>query len=1854
MAIVWFLATSLGRILLGPNGEQRYQCQTCGIGFPHVDSLYAHQTELGHLELKQTKLGPSYPCWHPGCDDVFSTAIKVQAHHRQIHVDGCTLATEDELELYQYICTDCSLTFRYLDHLRVHQVRHLVAAAEKCSMCLQSFESLVEAKEHFEMMHPNKSDEGASLLREAIQALTSILAVGRLNGHLDQLEETLETDTLGGMSGKNECCNSADCDYGVCRHDFTSDGVQQQKDLQEPVEMEEDHEDSDEESMRRRIKLELQQIPDDKKAAGNYLDPNFKYKCHRCKMAFFRQSHLSAHNKMPVHRRGDRANNPVDKYLDPDRPFKCDLCRESFTQKNILLVHYNSVSHLHKVKHMMSSTSNDAVASSAVQEEGSRQAAENHFLSDLPSTVSEDSADSGAAVGRQDQVSLVNDEVHRSSPGDSHGQPQGFDPCSLESHEETALETSELSEDGKQVLSQIKTEQLQQEQLGCEELWRKIDDRSMLGLNRDHIHFDDRKTARPSTLASADSERCRSTMASDHYNGHRSQNCSEVASSWSAAITCVEDSSVYGFPSISSYEATASTSISSTGVGTNTSLASALFSPSQGASFQSTAQILSCSKCTMTFTNHDDLAHHQQQTGCGFSHLTPRSPPKTFYYRSLLENIGFECVMQFNESSQQKAAKVFQDKESKLIEGSEKCRFEFSSETDEKLVKLPELSRSVCDRCQKEFSSIWVLKTHKEEVHKQTIPLNLIEEFASEFKKYYELRLPTPIASSSSEAPQSPMATDLDGTVSTNHTTNLAGPEAAGYVSRNISSQMMHQMSMMLPFDMMGFGLPLGMNLLPPVLPMMMPFGHPSEMYGFPGLGLLDPSLLLSSHQHFVMPPPQPYPPTSMPQPQQQQPQQTQNSLMVAQQKRARTRISDEQLSILRAHFDISNSPSDEQVSEMAEKTKLPPKVIKHWFRNTLFKERQRSKDSPYNFSIPPTTILEAETEKLNVSETQAASLLLSVESGHRSTANRCDDSAAIEGMKQENFCLETQSTRSSDSFDDGLRHSDSSTPLSVLTQTVFSMGPQNTPSRFVPSSNFCLPVSLSGHTNAAMNCGALFGVASLAHQGQSQMRDSSSSRPGSHGKRANRTHFTDHQIKILQEHFELNAYPKDEELEMLSRLLELSPRVIIVWFQNARQKARKTYENQPPVDGTASASSALGGGVGAGDSTSQPQSTTAAGLKYQCPTCLVVFERYYELIKHQRSQCNRDSKALQSDSQMSPFASECSSSDESLRHRMDTEAGKVVKEKARAASPMKDDYICEKDSETFQCLEKQKDPEDNTHQSQVNNASISSRSSFNVLKEVASQQQQQQGPCSISSGGGSSFPDEQASFEEGDDKDALRDRRMRTTILPEQLEYLSLKYKADCNPSRKQLSAIAAEVGLKKRVVQVWFQNTRARERKGQYRIHPQSMTSPVFHHSQQFFPTGSVISKPSQSAGKHIEKQENLLREEYCMNAEEGKYKSPGYDGGNPHGVDFAQLINNPYNMPSPFLPLVPPLNLIYGSEPFNSETEFSKSSFRRSFDMLSGSRTDIQKSFSSSSTSMKDEPFSHRNDDLDVPLDLSKTYRVNYESKSTATTAAPAVAAAAGTMFYMPPKTASATDARVSLTRSCDDSQSESQSEFVENNDETNQGAEGKGQASRISTSVHSNQGQTFPGKRHRTHMSSLQIRVMKAIYADYKTPTIAECDALGHEIGLRKRVVQVWFQNARAKDKKNRLAADGSIYSGGSDVESLQVPDQCLYCRVKYSTQFTLRDHLFSTQHIDVVKKFVRAQADSDNRSAVEDTAAADGNGSVKSMRKSAIKKCHSSASSFPSAESLSEASRTPKSGAVLPGSAYDADRHSAGE
>ena len=99
-------------------------------------------------------------------------------------------------------------------------------------------------------------------------------------------------------------------------------------------------------------------------------------------------------------------------------------------------------------------------------------------------------------------------------------------------------------------------------------------------------------------------------------------------------------------------------------------------------------------------------------------------------------------------------------------------------------------------------------------------------------------------------------------------------------------------------------------------------------------------------------------------------------------------------------------------------------------------------------------------------------------------------------------------------------------------------------------------------------------------------------------------------------------------------------------------------------------------------------------------------------------------------------------------------------------------------------------------------------------------------------------------------------------------------------------------------------------------------------------------------------------------------------------------------------------------------------------------------------------------------------------------------------------------------------------------------------------------------------------------MKSIFQEYKTPTMSECAMLGQEVSLQKRVVQVWFQNARAKEKKARLQLQQ--LSGVPESEMIpQPPDECKVCSHVYTHKHVIQDHLFSRAHMDAVKVAIEA-------------------------------------------------------------------------
>ena len=93
------------------------------------------------------------------------------------------------------------------------------------------------------------------------------------------------------------------------------------------------------------------------------------------------------------------------------------------------------------------------------------------------------------------------------------------------------------------------------------------------------------------------------------------------------------------------------------------------------------------------------------------------------------------------------------------------------------------------------------------------------------------------------------------------------------------------------------------------------------------------------------------------------------------------------------------------------------------------------------------------------------------------------------------------------------------------------------------------------------------------------------------------------------------------------------------------------------------------------------------------------------------------------------------------------------------------------------------------------------------------------------------------------------------------------------------------------------------------------------------------------------------------------------------------------------------------------------------------------------------------------------------------------------------------------------------------------------------------------------------------MMKSVYENYKKPTMPECQSLGNDIGLAKRVVQVWFQNARAKEKKARLYLQQVT---GVEPDLPAAPTGCRWCSLKYPENFAVQEHIFQTNHLDKVK------------------------------------------------------------------------------
>ncbi|XP_062993937.1 zinc finger homeobox protein 2 [Elgaria multicarinata webbii] len=559
--------------------------------------------------------------------------------------------------------------------------------------------------------------------------------------------------------------------------------------------------------------------------------------------------------------------------------------------------------------------------------------------------------------------------------------------------------------------------------------------------------------------------------------------------------------------------------------------------------------------------------------------------------------------------------------------------------------------------------------------------------------------------------------------------------------------------------------------------------------------------------------------------------------------------------------------------------------------------------------------------------------------------------------------------------------------------------------------------------------------------------------------RRFSRTKFTEFQSQALQSFFESSAYPKDGEVERLSVLLGLPNRVIVVWFQNARQKARKCAGNEAGVSG------------------GNP------GVQPSCKKCRTSFRCIFELVRHLKK-CYND-QPEEGDGDGAEEENEPPEEEE-----QEEEEEEEPQEPSGTDGEVKMEGAGEKPTEEEQPAAAAPPESSSSHPCDQCAAKFSSADLLRIHRvshvPAAGPPPAPSGPQTsldlaplVFGERGGAHPDSsrapkrkhedgslsptgsECASVAGGDGEPPRDKRLRTTILPEQLEILYRWYMQDSNPTRKMLDCISEEVGLKKRVVQVWFQNTRARERKGQFRCNsstanPTSKLSPVL-------PTAFP------------------------------KFNPPPRDPPVLYGASF------PPSLPavSLQLPLVKPE---VPSEPQMQEEAAEEEAAKENEDRsLSGGELSDS---SSSSSSLAD-------------LDFSGSRR----------------------------------------SRAMD-------------------GGPG---------GMHDSLGQ----RRYRTQMSSLQLKIMKVCYEAYRTPTMQECEVLGEEIGLPKRVIQVWFQNARAKEKKAK-AASGATSGGDEGPLGAKAQTECPYCEVKYDFYVSCRGHLFSRGHLARLKEAIKAQLKSESK------------------------------------------------------------------
>lgn len=512
--------------------------------------------DLQHFQLAGNN-NETAMCILRACQQQFASITGMLSHFKDCHMN----AVISQRHVYKYRCKLCSLAFKTQEKLNVHSLYHTMREATKCHLCARNFRSLASLQKHMEQFH-----QGANAT--ASSPITS--------PNLDKSNEYMDDYPLAGSPASSS-----------------------------------KHDDSD--------LLEMQRsgsaAPDDQSSISTEM-------ISEAADLDEHQIYLQQHFKSNVHRRNSdkMSSYPMEKYLDPNRPFKCEICRESFTQKNILLVHYNSVSHLHKKKqseNITPSTSPTIAGANTSAVEFDRRSMEFDRKSIDFDRKSADFNDIDGELGKR-----------KCSPDNDYDSPKKRFKCDI--CKVAYVQGSTLDIHMRSVLHQTRACRLQEQQ---------------------QLHQFQNQLVQQAT----------------------SPNHSQLGS------------------------ASPTPSLSNAG-------------------------------------NAD-----------GSESLKASSPKyNNQLYKTLLENFGFDIVKQFNDINKTQGA-----------EAAQRLAANPAFMLNEALSGNPNLAHALaanmsgggnvtanekyfCRHCKKTFASVYVLKSHCEDVHNEKVPVEFLEKFAEKYKHYYD------------------------------------------------------------------------------------------------------------------------------------------------------------------------------------------------------------------------------------------------------------------------------------------------------------------------------------------------------------------------------------------------------------------------------------------------------------------------------------------------------------------------------------------------------------------------------------------------------------------------------------------------------------------------------------------------------------------------------------------------------------------------------------------------------------------------------------------------------------------------------------------------------------------------------------------------------------------------------------------------------------------------------------------------------------------------------------------------------------------------------------------------------------